>query len=349
MCNTRLKESGRFVYTLLVAGVGSIVCVLVGLPAPILIGAMGLTFIAAMLKMPVTFPNALQTGVVGVIGISVGSTCDLKTLGMMAENWITIAVLFVGHMAVLFVVALALSRLMRIRYDTAVLSAFPGHIEVSIQEARKIGEAEVRHVAVFQGLRVVILVTVLPAVVQVVSVNDVAHANRYIDWGNLGLVISGGVVGAVVASILRIPAGVILGSVVGAGTVTLFGFSIGELPGFVIQGILLLSGTMIGCQFINCRAQSIVRMLPASALGVIMAICIMGGLAWAMGHAVDVPYGQMVLAYAPGGADIMPILAMTMGLDPALVGLHQIARVMGTAIILPMILAKLSRTCKEYE
>ena len=43
------------------------------------------------------------------------------------------------------------------------------------------------------------------------------------------------------------------------------------------------------------------------------------------------------MAFAPGGIEAMTILAFVLGLDPAFVATHQLARFLGISLLLPVI------------
>lgn len=51
---------------------------------------------------------------------------------------------------------------------------------------------------------------------------------------------------------------------------------------------------------------------------------------------MGVPFGQMLLAYSPGGADVMPLLALSQGYDAVYVAVHHGARLLVMAVILPI-------------
>jgi uncharacterized membrane protein AbrB (regulator of aidB expression) len=50
---------------------------------------------------------------------------------------------------------------------------------------------------------------------------------------------------------------------------------------------------------------------------------------------VDVPIGQVLVAFGPGGLDAMAALALTMHMDSAFVAVHQLARFIAIAIVAP--------------
>ncbi|MBI3435054.1 MAG: AbrB family transcriptional regulator, partial [Proteobacteria bacterium] len=48
--------------------------------------------------------------------------------------------------------------------------------------------------------------------------------------------------------------------------------------------------------------------------------------------------GDVFVAYAPGSADVMMILALALRLDPVFVGAHHLARVFAVSLFMPLAL-----------
>ena len=63
----------------------------------------------------------------------------------------------------------------------------------------------------------------------------------------------------------------------------------------------------------------------------------MGLVAWPVAALTRLPFVQVWLAYAPGGFDAMPVLAFSLGLDPAFVASHQLIRFMAISAALPFL------------
>ena len=52
------------------------------------------------------------------------------------------------------------------------------------------------------------------------------------------------------------------------------------------------------------------------------------------GH-MGLPFGQVWLAYAPGGIEAMAIMAFALHLDAAFVGAHHVLRILGLSLLSP--------------
>jgi uncharacterized membrane protein AbrB (regulator of aidB expression) len=50
-----------------------------------------------------------------------------------------------------------------------------------------------------------------------------------------------------------------------------------------------------------------------------------------------------MVAFAPGGLEAMMMLALMLGRDPLFVGVHHLARFIGIAVMLPVIVGRMSK------
>jgi len=69
---------------------------------------------------------------------------------------------------------------------------------------------------------------------------------------------------------------------------------------------------------------------------VALAIVITAAFALAAQVWLDLPYGQLWLAYAPGGVEAMTIMAFALGFDPAFVGGHHVVRIIAINLVIPL-------------
>ena len=51
---------------------------------------------------------------------------------------------------------------------------------------------------------------------------------------------------------------------------------------------------------------------------------------------LDLPFGQLWLAYAPGGFEAMAAMALVLKLEPAFVGTHHVLRILGLNLVGPL-------------
>jgi uncharacterized membrane protein AbrB (regulator of aidB expression) len=109
------------------------------------------------------------------------------------------------------------------------------------------------------------------------------------------------------------------------------------LPIYVLIPCFILLGAFIGARFagtdfallksllLHSIGAFIVAMIASSAFAV--------AAAWLSGEAV----AKTVVAFAPGALEAMIILAFLIGLDPAFVGAHHLARFLLISLFLPVV------------
>ncbi len=73
--------------------------------------------------------------------------------------------------------------------------------------------------------------------------------------------------------------------------------------------------------------------LRPSLESVALALALSSAFAWAGAWWLGLPFGQLWLAYAPGGVEAMTIVAFVLGLDTAFVGTHHVVRFAGLGLL----------------
>ena len=144
---------------------------------------------------------------------------------------------------------------------------------------------------------------------------------------------------SLVAHKLNVPGGLMTGAFFMSAGLNASGAWTLILPVYLVVPCFVMMGAMIGCRFANMTIRQFVSVLGASiaAFSAAFLMSILGALI--ISSLVDIPFGQALLAYAPGGLEVMTLLAFMLDLDPAFVAAHQIARFTGMVLLLPLITA----------
>src|SRR5690606_15985611 len=102
------------------------------------------------------------------------------------------------------------------------------------------------------------------------------------------------------------------------------------LPGFLVIGVT------VGTNFAGIDryhiAESLLASIGSLLFGAAVALAFAVPVAWLL----DLTVAQLWLAYSPGGVDVMTIMAMALGLDPAFVGSHHVVRFIGLGFVVPL-------------
>ena len=135
---------------------------------------------------------------------------------------------------------------------------------------------------------------------------------------------------------LGIPGGALLGGMIASAVLHGTGMLEGRLPGPLPLAAFVATGCVIGLLF---RGASLFRMRATVRGGlesVAIAIVITAGFAFGAHYWLGLPYGQLWLAYAPGGVEAMAIMAFALGFDPAFVGGHHVIRIIAINLVIPL-------------
>ena len=96
------------------------------------------------------------------------------------------------------------------------------------------------------------------------------------------------------------------------------------------------TGAVIGVRFKGTRLGLLLSTLPGAFVSVVMALGLSAGFAALGAVLLDLSFGQLWLAYAPGGVEAMAAMAIALRLDPAFVGAHHILRILGLNAVSPL-------------
>ena len=321
-----------------------------GLPAPWLAGAMTTAAILSLLRLRAVFPGWLRNVVFIILGLQIGASFTWRSLANFAQWPLSLAVL---ALTVATLIASGLwfyTRLYGWSRTTAFFASAPGALgmTLALAEARS---ANIPYIAVVQCMRLFLLVALLPVAVTVAN-GGALNPVKILPAANLtslALIVAAGSFAGYLADRFSLPAGFLIGAMLANAGLHLGGIAKGGLPDWLaILGFVLL-GTMVGLRFQAISVALLKTLLSASLLGFAASLVISTLGAALSAYLTDIPLLVTLLAFAPGGLEVMAILAFALGLNPAFVATHQLARFLGLSLALPMISAAVHRRIPESE
>ena len=201
---------------------------------------------------------------------------------------------------------------------------------------------DVRKVVFVQSVRVFFLIAALPGflVATGLAASDgavpIAQAAAG-QWWEIALMAAGGIAGGLLAERIGIPGGLIVGAMFVNAILHGTGFVTAVVPIYVLIPCFILLGAFVGARFVGTDFRLLKTLLLHSVGAFIVAMAASSafavGAAWLSGEGV----GKTIVAFAPGGLEAMIILAFLIGLDPAFVGAHHLARFLLIALFLPIV------------
>jgi membrane AbrB-like protein len=338
----RLPLPAVAVLTLAAGAVGGAVFAFFDLPAAWLAGALVAVSALALAGVPVYLPDLLRRIVFVILGISLGATVTPETVAGVRTWPITLALLAVSLPVTMGAVMLYLHYVSKWNYRETLYASAPGALSAVLAMAAD-AKVDVRMVAFVQTVRVFLLIAALPgmllaaglsASVGAVPLSAGVHAATLNDTL---IMVGTGIASALIAERLRVPGGLLIGPMLVNGVLHGTGYLQGSIPSIFLLSSFVVLGAFTGTRFAGTTAAMIRRLLIDSigAFVVALTVCVIFALfaAWLSGENV----AKTIVAFAPGGLEAMTILAFMIGLDPAFVGAHHLARFILIAMLLPFV------------
>jgi membrane AbrB-like protein len=151
------------------------------------------------------------------------------------------------------------------------------------------------------------------------------------------LLFVGGVGGAVLAYLVRLPAGLLVGGLFVSAVLHGSGLVDGRPPEWVAIAGFVSLGTLIGTRFAGTRWKELVQVLGVSLVSFVIGASIAVAMALVGAALTDFSVLKLIVAFAPGGLEAMVVLAFAMDLDPAFVAAHHLVRFLLIALAAPFV------------
>jgi membrane AbrB-like protein len=142
---------------------------------------------------------------------------------------------------------------------------------------------------------------------------------------------------------VRVPAAYLLVGTVLSGAAHLLGLVEGRPASAILFVGFSITGTVIGARFSTISLVELKRLLKASLLVVCLATSIAALFALLVATLLSISYGQVFVAFAPGGVEAMAAMALALHYDPAFVAVHHIYRILLLLFVLPLFLKIFNR------
>jgi membrane AbrB-like protein len=225
----------------------------------------------------------------------------------------------------------------------ALFSSLPGALGLVVALADE-AKADMRRVIIAQSIRLFFLVAALPLVIN--SLSSASSAPVVLAgpvWWEIALVVVASAAVSLVFERLRIPAGLFVGSIVTSALFYVGGIAHGALPAPVLILANVILGTSLASRFQDFTMGELLHTLGDGAAGfaIALVISVLGAVVTSL--VAGLPFAQTLLAFAPGGLDVMTVIALALHLDPAYVGAHQLARYLAMSVVIPPLTAYLMR------
>jgi membrane AbrB-like protein len=332
-----MKKLTAVILTVVLAAAGGGLFHALDVPAGWLTGAMIAVAAGAMARVPLHMPAPAANGALVLLGMSMGAGVTPDTLRQAAAWPLSILVLAVSVVASIAVCSFWFERIHGWDRATARFAAIPGALPAVL--AMAVGtSADLPRVALAQSLRLVTLVAVMPPLLRWLAVPSTGTTTSIGTPGDLSgflLLLGASAATAGLMYRMRFPGGVLLGAMMASAVLHGTGMIQGLLPPDLLAAGFTAIGAVIGSRFRGVKLSTLLAILRPSLESVVLALVISGMCAGIASALLDLPMGQIWLAYTPGGIEAMSIVAFALGFDVTFVGMHHVVRFAGLGLIVP--------------
>jgi len=335
----------RIFLTLLVGLTGAVAAYWIKLPAAALIGSSLAVSLAAFCGKSMHIPLFLRNTAFAVIGISLGSGITTEALAQATRWPVSLMILSVSVLITMIVCGWILSYFFSYSAETSLLSTSPGALSYALSLCLEDLD-DGRTVVVLQSIRLLLVTTLLPFILQQINggtPETSANSTIYLANSSFIIILFLSLAGGLGLNYLKVPAAYLFAGMVISGLIHLTPLVQGRpsalflFPGFVI------TGSLVGSRFADIPMQDIRQLLSAAISNVAVSGAIALFFSSLVASLVGMPFGQVLVAFAPGGVEAMSAIALSLGYDPAFVATHHLFRIIFIIAILPILI----KVCKQ--
>lgn len=330
--------------TLFLAAAGAGLFWLVGFPAAVLTGPAAAVSVATLWGVRTGLPPVLRDVVFLFLGVQIGSSVTPDVIATALAWPVSLFALTVTVIVLIQVVRAVLAQGFGYDRMTALLAATPGHLSYVIGLSTDVA-ADVPRVALVQTVRVLMLTLLVPVLVAFWEVEGTAGlADRgTISLLALALLMGSGLGLGLVFQRLSLPAPLLLGAMAVSALGHGADLTPGAMPPVLTVAAFVCMGALIGTRFRGFGRQGLAGAFLAGIVSTLIACVVAAAGAWLVSGLVGLEPAVLLLAFAPGGVEVMAAIAVETGLEPAFVAAHHVYRLVLLTVLVPILIARLSR------
>lgn len=313
---------------------------LLSLPAAGLIGSSIAVAVAATLGLKMTMPQRLRDVAFGVIGISLGAGVQADALDHIGSWSISLSLLALSLVATLLIGAALLRRLFGMDAETAFLASSPGTMSNAIAIALD-GHGNVTTITILQVMRLLVLVAVVPPLATALDAETGGIVYpAAMNAAALILLLGATLCIGIPAARFKVPAACLLVGMILSSVSHVAGLAHGPAPSWAIFAAFVVTGTSVGTRLTSISPRALLALGQAGAVLIATTLALSLAFTSAAALVTGLPWGQIWIAYAPGGVEAMAAIGLALGYDPAFVAVHHFARIVILVVLVPLLLRR---------
>jgi len=342
-----LAPLGRFLPTLALGLIGGGLAYWLQLPLPWLLGAMIATTAASLAGVPMRSPGKGRQGVLVVIGVMLGSAFTADMTGDATRWGISLAIMLVATAVMMTFSVWFSRRVAGHSWETALYAGVPGGVSTVTGMALSSG-ADLRIIGITHAVRILVLLVAIPPVLQFIGHVDISStAPALSQWlwmpssTDIAWLLAAGIVGMRLGKHLRLPSPLLFGPALVSAALHFSGLTHAAVPPVIIALAQVVIGISVGVRFAGAPIAEVGMAMLMAVIQALVLLLLAIIAAW-IGHLLTgYSAAAALLAYMPGGAPELSLVALSLGIDPAFVTTHHLLRITLLVLLLPLLLRRM--------
>lgn len=339
-----LGPLGRFLPTLMLGLVGGGVAYWIQLPLPWLLGSMITTTAASLAGVQLKSPRTGRKGVLVVIGVMLGSAFTPDMTGEATLWGASLAIMLIATAVMMAFSVWFSCRVAGHSWETALYSGVPGGVSTVTVMAITSG-ADLRIIGITHAVRILVLLVAIPPALHFIGHVDVGSATPALSqwlWvpapADIAWLVLAGLGGMWMGKRLHLPSPLLFGPALASAALHLTGLTHAAVPPLIIALVQVVIGISVGGRFAGTRLAEVGHALLMAVIQAVVLLLVALAAAW-VGHLLTgYSAAAALLAYMPGGAPELSLVALSLGIDPAFVTTHHLLRITLLVLLLPLLL-----------
>ena len=340
--NFKLIFSKEFALVIIISIPSAIVAEYLNVPLAWFLGPMLATSLASLFGLDIKMPKLVLSTILILLGLYIGNYIDKNLFSQMHQWAWTSLIMLLYIIASVLIVSKYLQKFSGYEKKTSIFSAAPGALGPLMILAEDEKKADLSQVATSHLIRLIIIITVFPFIVNsfyegksLEAVNEILEDQNFY---HLILLIIFSIFLIIIFEKLRIPAALLSGTLLASGILQISEIASYKLSSNIIDYCLLILGASVGCRFANKSFNEIAINAWHSFIATFLLVVLGLIAAFAASLVIDKNLFTLILSYCPGGIYEVAVIAIFFNLDPEFVSFHHIIRLLMILFIVPLIL-----------
>lgn len=314
-----------------VGAVGGAVFALLSIPLAWMLGPMVVNIVASVRGAPVLVPHSVRVVTLCVIGVFLGGSFSPDLLDRAGEWALSLSLMILFIPLITIIASFYYRKFAKFDAPTAMFSGAPGTLTAMVIIGGESG-ADERMIALTQGLRVVVVVFLMPLVVTMAMATGPSSASFLPDggeflWSEGAMLLIAAVFGLGLARAFRLPASAMTGAMLASAALYLSGLVSWRPPDLALWVCLWILGSAIGSRFSTVTPKTFFRVSRHAIAATALVIGVSAIFAFGVSEITGAAFLTTLLSFTPGGVAEMCLIAIAFDIDPAFVAVHHLVRI----------------------